>query len=190
MKSLKYREKKPYDIWIYVFACPYYIPKISLVFGRALFHHLIGLKMVGAVIIDQWCTIWAQQSVQFDFWLKTLSLEILMLLYMLEPFETWCCSLRNIWLRQIQTRAGQFMVHMTDNKCSAIAIDQYDEQQNAIIKRSGGAVGLTGNPPAPGRWMVAGPEVPRIWGWYNEIILKRQRVPSPWTAFWFHQERS
>ena len=39
------------------------------------------LKMVGAVTMDQRCTMSAQQSVQFDFWIKTLSLEILMLLY-------------------------------------------------------------------------------------------------------------
>ena len=37
--------------------------------------------MLGAVTMDQWCTLRAQQSVQFDLWLKTLSLEILMMLY-------------------------------------------------------------------------------------------------------------
>ena len=37
--------------------------------------------------------------------------------------------------------AGKFMVHKTDNICSAMAIDQYHQQTNDITKRSGGAVG-------------------------------------------------
>ena len=40
------------------------------------------------------------------------------------------------------------MIHKTDNKFSAMAIDQYHDQKNAIIKGSGGAVGLTDNPTA------------------------------------------
>ena len=41
------------------------------------------LKKEGEVTMDQWCTTRAQQSVQFNFWLKTLSFEIqiLLLLY-------------------------------------------------------------------------------------------------------------
>ena len=33
-----------------------------------------------ALSFEQWCQVSAQQSVQFDYWLKTLSLEIIMLL--------------------------------------------------------------------------------------------------------------
>lgn len=58
--------------------------------------------------------------------------------------------------------AGKFTVHKTRNKFSAMAIDQCHEQNNAIIKQSGGAIGLTTNPSALRRWMVAGPEVSRI----------------------------
>ena len=43
-----------------------------------------------------------------------------------------------------------------------MAIDQYQEQNNAIIKGSGGVLGLADNPPALRRWMVAGPEVARM----------------------------
>ena len=41
------------------------------------------LKMVGEVTMKQWYTMRAQQSVQFDFWLKKKSFEIqiLLLLY-------------------------------------------------------------------------------------------------------------
>ena len=45
---------------------------------------------------------------------------------------------------------------------SAIPIDQAHEQNNAYIKGDGGAIGLTDNPNALRRWMIAGPEVARI----------------------------
>ena len=45
---------------------------------------------------------------------------------------------------------------------SAIPIDQAHEQNNGYIKGDGGAVGLTDNPNALQRWMIAGPEVARI----------------------------
>ncbi len=54
------------------------------------------------------------------------------------------------------------MVHKTRNKFSAMALDQCHEQNNAMVKGSGGAIGLTGNPGALRRWMVVGPEIARI----------------------------
>ena len=44
--------------------------------------------------------------------------------------------------------AGKFVVHKTSNKFSAMAIDQCHEQNNALIKESGGAVALITNPGA------------------------------------------
>lgn len=41
-------------------------------------------------------------------------------------------------------------------------IDQAHEQNNELVKGSGGAVGLTENPFTFQRWMVAGPEQARI----------------------------
>ena len=58
-------------------------------------------------------------------------------------------------------QAGKF-VNKSGNKLSAIAIGQYHGQNNAIIKGTGGAVGLTENPGALRRWMVAGPKVVRV----------------------------
>ena len=57
---------------------------------------------------------------------------------------------------------GHFAVHKTEKKLSAIAIDQAHEQNNKIIKGDGGAIGLTEDPSALRRWMVAGPEISRI----------------------------
>ncbi|KAL9954824.1 hypothetical protein ACROYT_G042404 [Oculina patagonica] len=57
---------------------------------------------------------------------------------------------------------GLFTVHKSQRKFSAIAIDQAHEQNNAIVKGDGGAVGLTENPSALRRWMISGPEMARL----------------------------
>lgn len=57
---------------------------------------------------------------------------------------------------------GKFTVAKTKNSFSSIAIDQAHEQANVVIKGDGGAIGLTENPKALRRWMVAGPEVARL----------------------------
>ena len=41
-------------------------------------------------------------------------------------------------------------------------IDQAHEQNNELVKGSGGAVGLTENPSAFRKWMIAGPEQARL----------------------------
>ena len=57
---------------------------------------------------------------------------------------------------------GKFVVHKTQQIFSGIPIDQAHEQNNALIKGDGEAVGLTDNPSALQRWMIAGPEVSRV----------------------------
>ena len=57
---------------------------------------------------------------------------------------------------------GNFAVNKTSNIFSAMAIDQCHEQLNDLIKGDGGAVGLTENPQALERWMIAGPEISRL----------------------------
>ena len=54
---------------------------------------------------------------------------------------------------------GNFTIQKSNKLFSSIPIDQAHEQNNACIKGDGGAVGLTENPRALNRWMVAGPEV-------------------------------
>ena len=54
---------------------------------------------------------------------------------------------------------GAFVVHKTNRAFSSIALDHAHEQVNALVKDQGGAVGLTENPAALRRWMVAGPEL-------------------------------
>ncbi len=67
-------------------------------------------------------------------------------------------------------RAGKFVVQKTQSRFSAMAIDQCHEQNNALIKGSGEAVGLTENPAALRRWMLAGPEVSRIVHEFEDTI--------------------
>ena len=59
-------------------------------------------------------------------------------------------------------RSGNFTVNTTGRPFSAIGLDQAHEHLNARVKGTGGAVGLTENPEALQRWMIAGPEVARV----------------------------
>lgn len=54
-----------------------------------------------------------------------------------------------------------FTAKKTGRPFSAISLDQAHEQLNALVKGDGGAVGLTENPGALRRWMVAGLEIAR-----------------------------
>ena len=55
-----------------------------------------------------------------------------------------------------------FVIHKSRKRFSAMAIDQAHEQNNAHVKGDGGAVGLTENPAALKRWMLAGPDIARV----------------------------
>lgn len=57
---------------------------------------------------------------------------------------------------------GKFVVQKSQHVFSMIALDHNHEQENEAIKGDGGAVGLTENPAALRRWMVAGPEITRV----------------------------
>ncbi|CAB3998852.1 Hypothetical predicted protein [Paramuricea clavata] len=156
---------------------------------------------------EEWCIQRANASVHFDYWLKTLSLELLLLRYIRSlregNFQLYMDSLTQImpwmfaldhthysrWLsvhiRDMTTLAekhpdvfaefklGNFVVHKTSNKFSPMALDQSHEQNNAMVKGSGGAIGLTGNPGALRRWMVAGPEIARLTTEFEEQAMKQ-----------------
>ena len=54
---------------------------------------------------------------------------------------------------------------------TTMPIDQAHEQNNAIVKDSGGAVGLSERPTAFQRWMVSGPEFARLLGEFQAQYL-------------------
>ena len=66
-----------------------------------------------------------------------------------------------------RVQADNFVVHKTNRHFCALALDQAHEQANATIKADGGAIGLTKDPPALRKWMVAGPEVSRLVSLYE-----------------------
>ena len=55
-----------------------------------------------------------------------------------------------------------WVLSKTNNKFSAIPIDQAHEQVNSYVKSSGGCIGLTENLVAFRRWMLSGPELARL----------------------------
>ena len=62
-------------------------------------------------------------------------------------------------------------MHKTKRPFSSIAIDQAHEQNKKVVKGDGGAVGLLQNPKALLRWMVAGPELSRVIGEFEDNCL-------------------
>ena len=54
---------------------------------------------------------------------------------------------------------GHFVLHKTKREFSGLAFDHAHEQNNALVKSDGGAIGITEKPSAFFRWMTAGPEV-------------------------------
>ena len=77
--------------------------------------------------------------------------------------------------------AGHFTAQKTSRLFSAIALDQAHEQVNACIKGDGGAVGLTDDPNALRRWMIAGPEVARAIGEFQDAMepVHRDNTEEP-----------
>ena len=57
---------------------------------------------------------------------------------------------------------AHFTVHKSNHAFSAIALDQAHEQNNAIVKGDGGAVGLFQNEDALTKWTESGQEIARI----------------------------
>ena len=69
---------------------------------------------------------------------------------------------------------GNFVIRKSRRDFSAMAIDQVHEQSNAVIKRDGGAIGLTEDPAALRIWMVAGQEVSRLFSSIRSYVRYRR----------------
>lgn len=73
---------------------------------------------------------------------------------------------------------GHFTVKKTNHSFSRLAIDQAHEQNNAVVKDDGGAVGLTESPAALQRWMVCGPEMARLLNEFEMSLDNAQSTPD------------
>ena len=69
---------------------------------------------------------------------------------------------------------GHFAVRKLEKTFSTMAIDQAHEQNNAVSKCDGGAIGLTEDQTALRRWTVAGPEISRLVDEFSNISGNRQ----------------
>ena len=66
-----------------------------------------------------------------------------------------------MYLEALTERVPWFVALDHTNYVRYIPVNQPHEQNNACINSDGGEVGLTDNPIALQRWLVAGPEVMR-----------------------------
>ena len=75
---------------------------------------------------------------------------------------------------------GYFAVHKSCKEFSSVAIDQVHEQNSAVIKDAGGAIGSTEDPTALRRWMIAGPEESHLIARYEKLrdLKMQQSVAS------------
>lgn len=78
---------------------------------------------------------------------------------------------------------GNFVLRKTQRPFSALAVDQAHEQHNAVVKGDGGAIGLTQDPTALRRWMIAGPEICRILKEFSDPVVNHDRHHEQYPAF-------
>lgn len=72
---------------------------------------------------------------------------------------------------QEEFQKGHFVINKTGKRFSAIALDQAHEQNNKIVKGSGGVIGLTEDPAALQKWLVSGPEMARVIKSFEDAFL-------------------
>ncbi|GFS26657.1 hypothetical protein ElyMa_007060800 [Elysia marginata] len=64
-----------------------------------------------------------------------------------------------------------WVLSKTDNKFSSIPFDQPLEQENKLVKGSGGVIGITQNPSALRKWMLSGPEISRLIDQFEDTCM-------------------
>ena len=77
-----------------------------------------------------------------------------------------------------QFNQGKFVVRKPTRCFSRIPIDQAHEQDNAMVKGGGGAVGLTENSSVLRQWMVSGPGVARFVNEFETSMPTRSAAES------------
>ena len=82
---------------------------------------------------------------------------------------------------------SHWVLSKTTNTFSSIPFDQAHEQENKIVKGSGGAVGLTKNPAAFRRWMLSGPELARLVKQFEGVYLPDEETEIS-TNFQHHEQ--
>ena len=81
-----------------------------------------------------------------------------------------------------------WVLSKTNNAFSSIPIDQAHEQENAYVKGSGGCIGLTENPVAFRRWMLAGSELAKLQRQFENEYLPNDADPYNPNHFRNHEQ--
>ena len=157
---------------------------------------------------ESWKKSMISRSPTFHYWNIILHFEILVFIFIrahrqkffylfvesLETLVPWFFALDHVnyarWIPIHLRDMKALPVHVKDQlrscwvisksqkKYSCMPIDQAHEQNNELVKGSGGAVGLTENPSAFRRWMVAGPEQARILTEFESLFLESEEHNS------------
>ena len=144
------------------------------------------------ISFEMWKETMIKKSPTFHFWNIVMKFEMLVLMfirahrirdfalyvYALDPLAPWffssdrtnysrwipihICDMKSLPASIKEDFSKFWVLPKTKNKFSCMPLDQGHEQNNEIVKGSGGAVGLTENLDAFRRWMVAGPEQARL----------------------------
>lgn len=118
----------------------------------------------------------AHRTKDFDLYVESLK-DLMFLFFALDHYNysRWV----SVHVRDMESLSPEFrddfqkywVVNKTCHRFSAIPIDQVHEQENAKVKGKGGVIGLTENPDAFQRWMIAGPEQARLLAEFEEDYL-------------------
>jgi len=149
-------------------------------------------QMGASTNFQDWKENMIKKSPTFQFWNIVLEFEKLVLMFVrahrtrdfrlfiktLEALVFWFFALdRTNYSRWIpihirdmkslhesveQELATGWVLQKSEKRFSSMPLDQAHEQNNSVVKGSGGAIGLTENPTAFRKWMVAGPEQARL----------------------------
>ena len=158
------------------------------------------------VSFEEWRQLMITKCPTFQYWDLILEFEILVMIFVrahrikdfklyiesLEALTPWFFALDHInyarWvpihIRDMKSLPDNvkdefercWVLRKTSSKFSCIPIDQGHEQNNALVKGSGGAVGLTENPTAFRRWMVAGPEQARLLTEFENQFMEEEHI--------------
>ncbi|EDO35715.1 predicted protein [Nematostella vectensis] len=122
---------------------------------------------------EEWCEQQRSAIPQFQYWYTALQLELILLVF-LKSLRLSDFAIYVPWFFALNHKAftqGFFTVNKTNRRFSSIAVDQAHEQNNAVVKGDGGAVGLTENAGALRRWMLSGPEMARLINEFERMLM-------------------
>ena len=153
---------------------------------------------------EQWKEEMISKSPTFHYWDLVCEFEILVMIFIrahrtndfnlyvesLEALVPWFFALDHInyarWIpfhiRDMKLLSDNvkkdlercWVLRKTQNNFSCMPIDQAHEQNNSLVKGCGGAIGLTENPVALKRWMLAGPEQARLLAEFDKQFMEEE----------------